>query len=101
MSEVETTPRGGEEESTTEETPDTRWGGEGEETETETEEGDLDDLDDLAEVMDRVARPLWVIARALAKLVGVPVEELMSDDETDDGSEFSLESTSAVQPSGG
>ena len=58
------------------ETPDTTW-------EPESE-------DDFVEALvDRVAHPLWLIARALARLADVPFSELEQEDE--DGSEFSAE----------
>ena len=51
--------------------------------------------DDFAEVLvDRVTEPLWLIARALARIAGVPLAELQAEDA--DGGEFSEDVESAT-----
>lgn len=65
----------GETDEDTGETPDTTW------------EPDSDEEDVIETMVDRIAHPLWLIARALARLANVPFSELEREDE--DGSEFS------------
>ena len=60
------------------ETPDSQW---------EASSGETDEDDVLVDIVEQISQPLWLIARALAKLADVSISDLQRED--DDGSEFS------------
>ena len=47
-------------------------------------------------LVDRLTEPLWLIARALARIANVPMSELQAEDA--DGGEFSVDEDESATP---